>query len=37
MDTLYLAQASSPRKVNPSVATCRTWGREDVRGAIKLA
>lgn len=26
MDTLYLAQASGPTKVNPAVTACRTWG-----------
>lgn len=25
MDTLYLAQDSSPTQVNPTVAACRTW------------
>lgn len=25
MDTLYLAQASSPTQVNPTMAACRTW------------
>lgn len=35
MDTLYLAPAPSPTKVNPSVAACRTWWQGI--GGIRLA